>query len=125
MPTKAAYEQHLQDEEAEQQCQDHDAIRASASRNLEPEFMEVAGHRVFTTPYGNVYALVEEMAAIENLTPDQQRLKVILESTTLQIQAAKSTSQANPSGGPEARALAYYRLGPQGNQVPSHSHLGA
>jgi hypothetical protein len=34
--------------------------------------MEVAGHRVFTTPYANVYALVEEMAAIENPTPDQQ-----------------------------------------------------
>jgi hypothetical protein len=29
--------------------------------------MEVAGHRVFTTPYANVYALVEEMVAIENL----------------------------------------------------------
>jgi hypothetical protein len=29
--------------------------------------MEVASHRVFTTPYTNVYALVEEMVAIENL----------------------------------------------------------
>jgi hypothetical protein len=47
-------------------------VRASASRNLEPEFMEVAGHRVFTTPYANVYALVEEMVAIENPTLDQQ-----------------------------------------------------
>jgi hypothetical protein len=34
--------------------------------------MEVASHRVFTMPYSNVYALVEEMAAIENPTPDQQ-----------------------------------------------------
>jgi hypothetical protein len=49
------------------------------------EFMEVIVHRVFTTPYANVYALVEEMAAIENPTPDQQRLKVILESMTLQM----------------------------------------
>ena len=64
--------------------------------------MEVVGHRVFTTPYANVYALVEEMAAIENPTLDQQRLKVILESTTLQMQAAKATSKANPSRGPEA-----------------------
>jgi len=46
--------------------------------------MEVAGHRVFTMPYANVYALAEEMAAIPNPTPDQQRLKVILESTALQ-----------------------------------------
>ena len=45
--------------------------------------MEVAGHRVFTMPYTNVYALVKEMAAIENPTPDQQWLKVILESTAL------------------------------------------
>ena len=45
--------------------------------------MEVASHGVFTTPYANVYALVEEMVAIENPTPDQQQLKVILESTAL------------------------------------------
>ena len=45
--------------------------------------MEVAGHRVFTTPYANIYALVEEVEAIENPTLDQQRLKVILESTAL------------------------------------------
>ena len=40
--------------------------------------MDVAGHRVFTMPYADVYTLVEEMAAIENPTLDQQRLKVIL-----------------------------------------------
>ena len=45
--------------------------------------MEVAGHRVFTMPYANVYALVEERAAIENPTLDEQRLKVILESIAL------------------------------------------
>ena len=81
---EAAYEQHLRDE-AERQCQDRDVVRASASRNLEPEFMEVASHRVFTMPYANVYALVEEMVVIENPTPDQQRLKIILESTSLQM----------------------------------------
>ncbi|CAD6340257.1 unnamed protein product [Miscanthus lutarioriparius] len=71
LAVEAAYER-LWDEEAERQCQDHDAARASASRNLEPEFMEVAGHMVFTMPYANVYPLVEEMAAIENPTPNQQ-----------------------------------------------------
>ena len=83
LAAEAAYEQHLRDEEVEQRSQDRDAIRASTSRNLEPKFMEVASHRVFTTPYTNVYALVEEMVAIENPTPDQQQLKVILESTAL------------------------------------------
>ena len=72
MAAEATYEQCLWDEEAKRRRQDHDAIRASASCNLEPEFMEVASHRVFTTPYTNVYALVEEMAAIENPTPNQQ-----------------------------------------------------
>jgi len=70
LAAEAAYEQHLRDEEVEQRSQDRDAIRASTSRNLEPKFMEVARHRVFTTPYANIYALVEEMATIENPTPD-------------------------------------------------------
>ena len=46
--------------------------KASASRNLEPKFMEVARHRVFTTPYANVYALVNEMEAIKNPMEEQQ-----------------------------------------------------
>ena len=80
-------------------------------------------------PYANVYALVEEMAAIENPTLDQQRLKVILESIALQMQATKVTSQANPSQGLEARAPSHSHLGPQGNQggeqqVLAHSRLG-
>ena len=45
--------------------------------------MEVAGHRVFTTPYANVYALANELAAIENPTDDQWCLKVIMESIAL------------------------------------------
>ena len=56
-----------------------------ASFNLDADFMEVAGHRVFTTPYANVYTLANELAAIENPTDDQRCLKVILESTALQM----------------------------------------
>ena len=63
-------------------------------------------------PYANIYALGNEMAAIENPTLDQQRLKVILESTTLQMQDTKVTSQAHPSRGPEAWAPAHSHLGP-------------
>ena len=70
LAAEAAYEQRLRDEEAERQHRDRDVVRASTSHNLEPEFMEVARHRVFTTPYANIYALVEEMATIENPTPD-------------------------------------------------------
>ena len=59
--------------------------------------MDVAGHKVFTTPYANVYALVEEMVAIENTILDQQRLNAIQESTAHRMQAARVTSQAKPS----------------------------
>ena len=69
---EAAYEQRLWDEEREQQCRERDAFRASALHNLDTEFMEVAGHRVFITPYANIYALVNEMAAIDNPTKEQQ-----------------------------------------------------
>ena len=86
MAIDAAYEQCLRDEERERLHREREALRASTSCNLDVEFMEVAGHRVFTTPYAKVYALVEEMAAIENPTLDQQRLKVILESIALQMQ---------------------------------------
>jgi hypothetical protein len=72
LAAEAAYEQRPRDEEAERQRRDRNAIRTSASRNLEPEFMEVADHRVFTMPYAYVYTLVEVMAAIENPTLDQR-----------------------------------------------------
>jgi hypothetical protein len=51
--------------------------------------MEVAGHMFFTIAYANVYALANELATIENPTNDQRRHKVILESTALQMQAAR------------------------------------
>ena len=83
MAAEAEYNQCQQEEEREWQRREHDAFRASASRNLDAEFMEVAGHRVFTTPYANVYALANELAAIENPTDDQWCLKVIMESIAL------------------------------------------
>jgi hypothetical protein len=52
-----------------------------------------AGHRVFTTPYANVYTLAIELATIENPNDDQLCLKVIL-------QVAKGASATpNPSRG--------------------------
>ena len=89
MAAEAEYNQRQQQEEREWQRRERDAFRAFASRNLDVEFMEVAGHRVFTIPYANVYALANELPAIENPTDDQQRLKVILDSTTLQMQATR------------------------------------
>jgi hypothetical protein len=69
LATEAEYNQRQQEEEREQQCQDHDAFRASASRNLDAKFMEIASHRVFTTPYANVYAMANELAAIKKTQP--------------------------------------------------------
>jgi hypothetical protein len=76
LATEAEYNQRQQDEERERQRREHDAFRASASRNLDAVFMEVAGHRVFTIPYANVYALANELAAVEKPTDDQGRLSV-------------------------------------------------
>lgn len=98
---EAKAEQCFQDEERNQQCRDRDNRRASASRNLDTNFMEANGHKVFTTPYANVYALAMEVTAIQNPTDEQQRFKVILESTALQLQARNIVSVANPSWEPE------------------------
>jgi len=85
LAVEAEYEQHQQEQERERQHRERGAFRASASHNLDIKFMAVAGHKVFTTPHANAYALANELAAIENPTDDQRRLKVILESTTLQM----------------------------------------
>jgi hypothetical protein len=86
--------------------------------------MEVAGHMVFTTPYANVYALANELATIENPIDNQRCLKVILESTALQMQAARGAYAApNPSRGPDPRAPTNSRQG-NPHRVRAHSRLG-
>lgn len=71
MAVETDYERRRQEQERERQHREHDAFRASASCNLDAEFMEVAGHRVFITPYANVYALTNGLVTIENPTDDQ------------------------------------------------------
>jgi hypothetical protein len=84
----------------------------SVSRNLEPDFMEVAGHKVYNTPYTNVVAMANELANKPNLTPDEEHLKIMLQSTALQLNGRNLASVANPAQ-PEPRKSAHERIGSQ------------
>ena len=43
--------------------QDREWARQGVSRNLEPEFIQVVGHNVYTTPYQNILAVENALAA--------------------------------------------------------------
>jgi hypothetical protein len=43
---------------------------AGSSCDLELEFMLVKGHKVYNTPYANVYELAQEYATIRNPNPE-------------------------------------------------------
>jgi hypothetical protein len=59
--------------------------------------MMVRGHKVYNTPYTNVYTLVKEYEVIQNLTPEQERLQAILQSTALQLQGRNLSMSHHPS----------------------------
>jgi hypothetical protein len=82
---EAEEDQRREDERCQRECQEHEEWIASLSHNLELEFMLVKGHKVYNTPYANVYTLAKEYEAIQNPTPEQERLQAILQSTALQL----------------------------------------
>jgi hypothetical protein len=59
--------------------------------------MLVKGHKVYNTPYVNVYTLAKEYEAIQNPTPEQERLQGILQSTALQLQGRNLSVSHHPS----------------------------
>jgi hypothetical protein len=67
-------------EEERHRCErrEHEEWIAGSSYNLESKFMLVRGHKVYNTPYANVYTLAKEYEAIHNPTPEQERLQAIL-----------------------------------------------
>jgi hypothetical protein len=82
---EAEEDQRREDERCRHECREHEERIASSSRNLESEFMLVKGHKVYNTPYANVYTLAKEYEAIQNPTPKLERLQAILQSTALQL----------------------------------------
>jgi hypothetical protein len=56
--------QRHEDERCRRECREHEERIASLSHNLESEFMLVIGHKVYNTPYANVYTLAKEYEAI-------------------------------------------------------------
>jgi hypothetical protein len=57
-----AHKQRLEDERRNQERNERDGVLASSSRNLDDDFMEIVGHKVYNTPYSNVFALATELA---------------------------------------------------------------
>jgi hypothetical protein len=59
--------------------------------------MLVRGHKVYNTPYVNIYTLAKEYEAIQNINPEQERLQAILQSTALQLQGRNPSASQHPS----------------------------
>lgn len=117
---EAAHQQCLEDKTRNREHGEHEGVLASASRNLEADFMEVAWHTVYNTPYANIFPLATELASIQNPTEEQQHLKVILQSAALQLNGRNLASIANPSQGgssrPEQRRSVHEWLGERASQ---------
>jgi hypothetical protein len=56
------------------------------------------GHKVYPTPYANIYTLAKDYENIENPTPEHLRLRAILQSTTLQKQGKQPTASLYVGG---------------------------
>jgi hypothetical protein len=94
---EAEDDQRREDERRRRERREHEEWIAGSSRNLESEFMLVRGHKVYNTPYANVYTLTKEYEAIQNPTPEQERLQAILQSTALQLQGRNPSVSHHPS----------------------------
>jgi hypothetical protein len=75
---EAEDDQRREDERRRHEHREHEDKIVGSSWNLKSEFMLVRGHKVYNTPYANVYTLAKEYEAIQNPTPEQERLQAIL-----------------------------------------------
>ena len=73
--------QFLEDERRRRDREEQRRNLNDVSRNLEPEFMQIQGARVYHDPFANVYELATNLERIQNPTPDQERMRVILQAT--------------------------------------------
>jgi hypothetical protein len=92
--------------------------------------MLVRGHKVYNTPYANVYTLAKEYEAIQNPTPEKERLQAILQSTALQLQGRMFVNHHPSQAGSQRhnqRVSVHDRIGPnlmqnQDNQDNRDNH---
>ena len=59
--------------------------REGVSCNLEPDFIRMAGHNVYTTPLENILAIENALPTRTNPSLEDQRLAVLLQSAALQM----------------------------------------
>jgi hypothetical protein len=90
-------QQRQEDERRARDNRDRDRQITSVSHNLESEFMLVRGHKVYNTPYANIYTLAKNYEFIENPTPEQERLQAVLQSVALQLQGKQPTVSQHQS----------------------------
>jgi hypothetical protein len=113
---EAEDDQCREDKRRQRERQAHDERIAGSSSNLKLEFMLVRGHKVYKTPYANIYTLAKEYEAIQNPTPEQERLQAILQSTALQLQERNPSVSHHPSQagsqGHSQRIFIHDRIGP-------------
>lgn len=70
-------------------------MNSSTVRNLESDLQEVGGHKVYNTPEADVVMfVVEALRHEENLSPELQRMKVMLEATAVMLRGRQTASQA-------------------------------
>jgi hypothetical protein len=72
-----------------------EVMNSSTVRNLESDLQEVGGHKVYNTPEADVVMfVVEALRHEENLSPELQRMKVMLEATAVMLRGRQTASQA-------------------------------
>ncbi|HET8670086.1 MAG TPA: hypothetical protein VFM05_05500, partial [Candidatus Saccharimonadales bacterium] len=82
-----------------------------------PDFIEIQGVRVYNDPFANIYELATELNTKQNLTPEQQKFKVVLEAAAIQLKGGQprpsgQSSQPQPQVSGSQRVLVHERLGP-------------
>lgn len=82
------------DEDRELECHRRDILNSSTTGNLKSEFEMVGGHKVYNTPEANIMYVAQALRNDPNLTLEQERLKVMLETTTMMMRGWQAPSQA-------------------------------
>ncbi|HET8670998.1 MAG TPA: hypothetical protein VFM05_10340 [Candidatus Saccharimonadales bacterium] len=114
---EAEDQQYLDDQRRVREREEQRRRAQESSRNLLPDFIEIQGVRVYNDPFANIYELATELNTKQNLTPEQQKFKVVLEAAAIQLKGGQprpsgQESQPQPQASGSQRAPVHERLGP-------------
>lgn len=63
---------------------------------MEPDFIRMVGHNVYTTPLANIIAAENALATRMNLNPDDERVAIFLQSAVMQLRGRGPSMQDQP-----------------------------